>query len=68
MFEPAPPPRLSTEAQQVVAHAMSEDALLRHIVDSAPTFGWRVIHFRDSRKQVKPDVFVGDPLARDWPV
>lgn len=67
MFEPSPRPRLETEAQQAIALAMSEGELLANVVDAASKLHWRVIHFRDSRREVKPGVFVGDDLAEDWP-
>jgi hypothetical protein len=37
------------------------------VIDMAKVFGWRVAHFHDSRRQVKPGVFVGDQAAAGFP-
>lgn len=68
LFVPSPRPALSVN-KQVLAIYMTEGELQAHIIDAAKKLRrrWRVVHFADSRKQVKPGVFVGDELAADWP-
>jgi VRR-NUC domain len=46
---------------------ISEKAFQKQIMDLARMYGWRVAHFSDSRKQVKPGVFVGDADAAGFP-
>lgn len=46
---------------------VSEAHLQKAVVQLAQTCGWRVAHFHDSRRQVNPDLFVGDRLARGFP-
>lgn len=36
-------------------------------MDVARLYGWRIAHFHDSRRQVKPGVFVGDRDAAGFP-
>lgn len=45
----------------------SERAFQSAVIDLAKTYGWRVAHFHDSRRQVKPGVFVGDQTAAGFP-
>ena len=37
---------MSASSQQQVWNGVSEDEWLRTIIDAAPTYGWRVAHFR----------------------
>lgn len=37
------------------------------VMELARYLGWRVLHFSDSRRQVRPGVFVGDKDAAGWP-
>lgn len=37
------------------------------VLDLAKVHGWRAAHFHDSRRQVKPGVFVGDKAAAGFP-
>lgn len=37
------------------------------MIEVARLYGWRVAHFHDSRRQVKPGVFVGDKDAAGFP-
>jgi len=46
---------------------MLEKDLQRHVLGLMRSSGWRVCHFNDSRRQVKPGVFVGDVDARGFP-
>jgi hypothetical protein len=46
---------------------MSERDLQATIVQAARTFGWLVAHHHDSRRQVRPGVFVGDADAAGLP-
>ena len=39
--------------------AVSEKDFQRAVLDLAHTLGWKTMHFHDSRRQVKPGVFVG---------
>jgi hypothetical protein len=45
----------------------SERQFQSAVIDMAKVFGWRVAHFHDSRRQVKPGVFVGDQAAAGFP-
>jgi VRR-NUC domain len=45
----------------------SEGQFLRAVLDFARKSGWRVSHFSDSRRQVRPGVFVGDKDAAGFP-
>lgn len=39
----------------------------QHVEQLATLYQWRWCHFRDSRREVRPGVFVGDDKARGWP-
>ena len=45
----------------------SEKDFTRAVLDFARSRGWVVAHFSDSRRQVKPGVFVGDKDAAGFP-
>ena len=47
--------------------AVSEKDFQRAVLDLAHTLGWKTMHFHDSRRQVKPGVFVGDTDAAGFP-
>lgn len=46
---------------------MTEAALQKAVIDTARLLGWKVAHFHDSRRQVRPGVFVGDRDAAGFP-
>jgi hypothetical protein len=46
---------------------MTEKDLQRVVLGLFREAGWRVCHFSDSRRQVRPGVFVGDVNARGFP-
>lgn len=46
---------------------MSEKVFTKNVIDLARKLGWRAAHFWDSRRQVRPGVFVGDRDAAGWP-
>lgn len=46
---------------------MLEKDLQRHVIGLFRSAGWRVCHFHDSRRQIKPGVFVGDVDAKGFP-
>jgi hypothetical protein len=37
------------------------------VLELAQQLGWRIAHFNDSRRQIRPGVFVGDSDAAGWP-
>lgn len=48
---------------------MNERDFEKRIIEMARAFGWRCYHFHDSRREVRPGVFVGDKDAAgvcDW--
>ena len=45
----------------------SEKEFMDAIIQLAKTLGWKVMHIRDSRRQVKPGVWVGDADSAGWP-
>lgn len=53
--------------QERAWRAVKEKELQGQIIVTAEMYGWRVVHFADSRKQVKPGVFVGDSQAKGFP-
>lgn len=57
--------RLTEEEQRL--RAITEKQFQTQVVDLARLYGWRVAHFHDSRRQVKPGVFVGDKDAKGFP-
>lgn len=57
--------RLSPQEQR--HRALTEKQYQSQITDLATLYGWRWAHFSDSRKQVKPGVFVGDKDAAGFP-
>jgi hypothetical protein len=46
---------------------MTEKTLTELVKKSLIRGGWMVSHFHDSRRQVKPGVFVGDKAAKGFP-
>jgi hypothetical protein len=46
---------------------MIESDLQAAVMEYARLMRWRLAHFHDSRRQVKPGVFVGDADARGFP-
>jgi hypothetical protein len=46
---------------------VTERELQSRLMAFARLYGWRVAHFHDSRRQVKPGVFVGDADAKGFP-
>ena len=46
---------------------MPERELQRAVIDLAEVNAWTIAHFHDSRRQVKPGVFVGDQAAAGFP-
>lgn len=59
------PKRLTDEEREW--RSISEKDLQTRVMDIARLYGWRVAHFHDSRRQVKPGVFVGDKDAAGFP-
>ena len=59
------PKRLTDEERTF--RAVSEKELQTRVIEFARLYGWRVAHFHDSRRQVKPGVFVGDKDAVGFP-
>lgn len=57
--------RLSDEQKKF--RLLSEKQYQKQITDLASIYGWRWVHFADSRKQVKPGVFVGDKESAGFP-
>lgn len=39
----------------------------KQVIDLARTCGFKVWHFHDSRRQIRPGKFVGDQDAKGWP-
>lgn len=50
-----------------VANALSEEDFQKQVYDLATLYGWKAFHVHDSRREVKPGVFVGDKDARGFP-
>lgn len=44
-----------------------ESAFQVQVIEFAEVWQWRVAHFHDSRRQVRPGVFVGDAAAGGFP-
>jgi len=61
------PPRRKLTPQQIRWRSMSERQFQQWVMDLARACGWRVWHFNDSRRQVKPGVWVGDADAAGFP-
>lgn len=59
------PKRLTPEERAF--RSVTEKDLQARVMDVARLYGWRVAHFHDSRRQVKPGVFVGDRDAAGFP-
>jgi hypothetical protein len=53
--------------QEQAFRRVSEKELQGRVIAFARLYGWRVAHFHDSRRQVKPGVFVGDVDAKGFP-
>lgn len=45
----------------------SEKAFQSAVLELAALQGWKCAHFHDSRRQIKPGVFVGDASAAGFP-
>ena len=50
-----------------VVAAQTEKDFQAAVLDLAHVLGWSTAHFHDSRRQVKPGVFVGDADAAGFP-
>jgi len=59
------PKRLSDNERAF--RVVTEKQLQSRVIEVARLYGWRVAHFHDSRRQVKPGVFVGDKDASGFP-
>ena len=59
------PKRLTDEERAF--RAVTERQLQTRVIDAARVYGWHVAHFHDSRRPVKPGVFVGDRDAAGFP-
>lgn len=59
------PKRLTDEER--AWRSLSEKDFQKQVLDLARLYGWKVAHFHDSRRQVKPGVFVGDKDAAGFP-
>lgn len=46
---------------------VTERQLQDRLIEVGEMYGWRVSHFSDSRRQVRPGVFVGDKQAKGFP-
>ena len=46
---------------------MSEKTLTEMVKSALRATGWMAAHFHDSRRQVKPGVFIGDAAAKGFP-
>lgn len=46
---------------------VTEAEFQAHVLELAGMYGWRVAHFHDSRRQVRPGVHVGDRRAAGFP-
>lgn len=57
--------RLTDEEREL--RAVTERELQSRVLDLARMYGWRVAHFHDSRRQVRPGVMVGDRDAAGFP-
>lgn len=53
--------------QERVWRSLSEKQFQSKVMALARLYGWRVWHHSDSRRQVAPGVFVGDPDAKGLP-
>jgi hypothetical protein len=47
--------------------SIPESVFQRQVIDLALLLGWRVAHFHDSRREVRPGKFVGDTTAAGFP-
>ncbi len=45
----------------------SERQFQTAVIDYAERLGWKVAHFHDSRREVRPGVYVGDKAAAGFP-
>lgn len=48
------------------AKGLAETPFQQMVVNTAVTFGWKVMHISDSRKQARGEL-VGDGMASGWP-
>lgn len=46
---------------------ISEAAFQSSLIETAERLGWKVAHFHDSRREVRPGVWVGDRRAAGFP-
>ena len=46
---------------------MTEKEFMEAVIQLAKIHGYKVMHIRDSRRQVRPGVFVGDSDTAGWP-
>jgi len=54
-------------AEEKAFRVVSEKQLQSRMLAMSRLYGWRVAHFHDSRRQVKPGMFVGDVAAKGFP-
>lgn len=54
-------------AQEKAWRAVTEKQFQTRLIQAARLHEWKICHFADSRKQVKPGVFVGDKDASGFP-
>lgn len=59
------PRRLTVEERRW--RSMTERQWQSWVIDLARAYGWKVWHFSDSRRQIRPGVFVGDRDAAGFP-
>lgn len=46
---------------------MTEKAFMDAVIQLARIHGYKVMHIRDSRRQVRPNVWIGDEDTAGWP-
>ena len=46
---------------------MTEAQFQKAVIAIAEMYGWRVCHFHDSRRQIRPGVFIGDKQSKGYP-
>ena len=46
---------------------MTEAEFQKQVITLAELYGWKVCHFHDSRRQIRPGVFIGDKQSKGYP-
>ena len=46
---------------------MTEAEFQKIVIELAEMHGWKVCHFHDSRRQIRPGVFIGDKQSKGYP-